>query len=360
MGYNIFGLKSMLTKEHVVAILEGIGAHGVNPRDPNGIRSSCPIHKSKGASVFVYNVDLQTYNCYGECEDKYKAGDVVAMVQAAENCSFDDAVKLICEYSGLDIKLIEDSSDWLLEELKNKIDHICKEMIDNQENILFGGWEYGVQPIEESLAKSFIGQKDESGFIDRLGFKAPTLTLFESGYEPREKRWLLPIRSPDGLLLGFDGRDITNTKKDKWKKRAGLLTSKIIGRLDITKQYILDKDEIIIVEGKKDMMATFEAGLQNVSCIYGSALSDHQLTIIQSLCSEIVIFPDGDTASYKMVRSIMNKAYPEFSITIMETPDGEDPADLTTAFINELYNNKISAEEWLEKYKYRAKKQKNK
>jgi DNA primase len=358
MSYNIFGLKSMLTKEHVVSILEGIGAHGVNPRDPNGIRSSCPIHKSNGATVFVYNPEIHTYNCYGECSDKEKSGDVVAMVQAAENCTFDDAVKIICEYSGLDIKLFEDSADWLLEELKNKIDHICKEMIDNRESILFGGWEYGVQPIQEELAKTLIGQKDTEGYINSLGLNASTLTLFESGYDPKENRWLLPIRSPDGDLLGFDGRDITNKKKDKWKKRAGLLSSKLLGRLDITQQYIIDADEVILCEGKKDMMAIYESGLQNVSCLYGSAMSDYQLAIIQTLCSEIVIFPDGDSASYKMVRSIMDKAYPEFNISILETPDGNDPADLTSKFVMELYINKIPAEEWLERYKYRAKKKK--
>lgn len=333
-------------------VLENLGVHGLK-KDSNGFRCSCPIHGSKNSTGFVLNPYSHLYNCYGECNIEHKDGDIIKLVSLVQKCAYDESVKLICEWTNIDIKIIENSDDWLLEELRNNIDNLLNSIIDNKQNIIDNEWEYGVQPLSEELAAHLIGQKDDEGFIDSLGFNATTLTLFESGFEPRENRWLLPIRSADGILLGFDGRDTTNQKKDKWKKRKGLLTSKLLGRLDISKPYILEKDEIILCEGKKDQMALYEAGLKNGSCLYGSALSNHQLEIIQGLCSKITIFPDGDKAGYKMVQSIVKSAYPEFEILVAETPDYEDPADLTTSYVRELYTSSLNVEEWLERYKYR-------
>lgn len=357
MSYNAFGLKKLLTKDHIVTILENLGASGVNPRDPNGIRSSCPIHGSKGNTVFVYNPNLQLYNCYGECSHEHKDGDIIKLVQLVQKCTYDAAIPLICEWSDIDIKLVEDSSDWILEEINTSIELLLSEA-SNKIKDSEQEWEYGVQPIPEDIASNLIGQKDQVGFIDSLGFNATTLALFESGFDPQENRWLLPIRSPDGILLGFDGRDTTNKSKSKWKKRKGILTSKLLGRLDIVKETIIYKDEICLVEGKKDQMALYEAGIEWASCLYGSSLSEYQINIISTMCSDITIFPDGDQAGYKMVQSIVDKAYPEYNIMVCETPDNEDPADLTVKFVKELYENRIPVEEWLESYKYRAKKNK--
>lgn len=358
MSYNSYALKKILTKEHAILILEKLGAHGINPRDINGIRSSCPIHKSKGNTVFVYNDVKHLYNCYGECEYDEKDGDIIKLVQVVEKCNYDSAIEYICDIAGIDKKIIQSSEEWLLEETKVKLDTILMEAYPPKDEEMQSEYEYGVPPMDESILTKYLGKTDDLGFIDSLGFSAPILTLFESGYETQDKRWLLPIRSPDGLLLGFDGRDVTNEKKSKWKKRAGLLTHKLLGRLDIVKPFILEKDEIIIVEGKKDQMAIYELGLQNVSCTYGSNLSKEQKELIDGLCSRIVIFPDADAAGYKHVKSIVELCYPEYEILVTETPDGEDPATLGKKFALELYENAIYVEEWLKKYEYRDKKPK--
>lgn len=347
-NYNSIALKSILQKEDIFNILEYLKAHGISI-DNNGLRSSCPIHGSKSSSVFVYNTDTHLYHCYGECIPGEESGDIITLVKNVEKCSYPNAIEIICDICNIDVNKIKDSEEWLLDQLNITLDNLLLDKKDIELEL-----EYGVEPLNEEYASKFIGQKDEEGYIDGLGIGDDILTLFESGYNPKEKRWLLPIRSPYGELLGFDGRDITNKSKNKWKKRADLITSRLLGRLDIVKEEIEKENKIILVEGKKDQICIYEAGLKFVSCIYGSSLSKYQKELIDNMVSdEIIIFPDADKAGYKMVNNIVKLAYPEYNITVCETPDDLDPADLSIKHILELYENRINVEEWLKKYEYR-------
>src|SRR5690606_1473197 len=144
--------------------------------------------------------------------------------------------------------------------------------------------------------------------------------------------------------------------KAKWKKRAGLLKNKLLGRLDIVADEIIKENKIILGEGKKDQMAIYEAGLKHASCLYGSTLSIEQKELIDNLIDEeIIIMCDGDKSGYNMVQSIVRRCYPEYLITAIEIPDGMDPADLAKKYLLDLYNTRIHVEEWLKIYSYRAK-----
>lgn len=355
MSYNPILLKKLITKEHVFTLLESLGAHGIAP-DSNGIRSSCPIHGSSGTTTFTFNTDKMVYICYGECDDSKKEGDLINLVEHSQNCSYSSAVEYICGACEIDINLLEDSAEFLLEELKLKIDHILTEISDKESIEDNTEYYYGVKPLTEEVLQKFLKLKDELGFIDSQGFKDSTLEIFESGYDNKQQRWLLPQRSPDGELLGFDGRDVTNKKKDKWKKRAGLLKNKLLGRLDIVGEEIQKENKIILSEGKKDMMAIYEAGLKHVTCVYGSTLSREHKGLIDNLIDdEIILFVDGDKAGYKLAKSIVKLAYPEYNITAIEIEDGEDPATLSKKHMLSLYENRLPIEEWLKRYEYRTK-----
>lgn len=355
MSYNPVILKKLITKEHVFMLLESLGAHGISP-DPNGIRSSCPIHNSNGTSTFTYNPDMHVYICYGECNDNEKEGDLINLVEHSQKCSYSTAVEYIAEVCGIDINLLEDNAEYLLEELKLKIDHILTEISDDESIEDNSEWYYGVQPLDEKVLQNFLGLKDELGFIDSQGFKDSTLELFESSYNSKEQRWLLPQRTPEGELIGFDGRDITNKKKEKWKKRNGLLKNKLLGRLDIVGEDIATENKIILCEGKKDQMAIYEAGFKHVTCSYGSSLSKEQKELIDSLIDdEIILFVDGDKAGYKLALSVVKLCYPEYKITAIEIEDNMDPAELSKKHMTELYENRLPIEEWLQRYEYRTK-----
>lgn len=359
MGYNAYALKSLIQKDDVAVILDQLGAHGINTRDPNGIRSSCPIHKSTGTTVFVYNDTHHLYSCYGECNDEEKDGDIINLVENAQNCSYDDACQLICEWAGIDENLVKDSEEWVLEQLKNTLDFMIDSINDDKTIEENNEFYYGVKPVDEEKVSHMIGAKDSEGFIDLQGFKESTLELFESGYDEKHKRWLLPQRSPEGELLGFDGRDVTNKRKDKWKKRNGLLKNRLLGRLDLFMEKIIEENKIILCEGKKDQMALYEASLDFSSSIYGSTLAKEQAELIGSMIDdEIIVCPDGDKAGYKFVSSVVKLCYPEYNITVMEIPDYEDAADLSKKFLKKLYEERISVEEWLKNYDYRLKQKK--
>jgi DNA primase len=355
-NYNPKILKKLVKKENVIQILESLGAHGINPRDPNGIRSSCPIHGSAGPTVFTYNPDKHLYVCYGDCDDNKKEGDLINLVEHSQNMSYSEAVEYMAEVTGLDLSLLKNNEEFLFEDLKMKLDDLLNENLDEESIEEDGSLYYGVNPIDESLLQNFLGVKDELGFIDSQGFSETVLELFESCYNSKEERWLLPQRNEEGILLGFDGRDITNKKKEKWKKRKYLKKNKILGRLDITAKYIEKENKIILGEGKKDMMAIFDAGLYHTSCCYGSSISIEQKALIDSMIDEeIIVFPDGDKSGYNYVKSVVKRCYPEYNITVPMIDDDMDPAELSKKFLIELYDNRIPVEEWLKMYEYRTK-----
>lgn len=355
MTYNPILLKKLVTKEHIFLLLETLGAHSVS-NDPNGIRSSCAIHNSNDGTVFVYNTDKHVYCCYGGCNDNEKDGDLINLVENSKKMNYEESVEYICEICNIDINLIADDGEFALEDLKLKIDNILEEIKDKESIEDNNEFYYGVKPVDESLLQNMKGLKDESGFIDSLGFKDSTLELFESCYNGVEKRWLLPQRSPEGELLGFDGRDTTNKAKAKWKKRSGLLKNRLLGRMDIVGQEITKENKVIIVEGKKDMMSVYETELKHVTCVYGSSMSIEQKEIIDSLIDEeIILFVDGDKAGYKLAQSVVKLCYPEYKITALEIEDGNDPSDLSKKFLLELYENRLNIEEWLKRYEYRTK-----
>jgi DNA primase len=356
MSYNPKILKKLVKKESVIQILESLGAHGINPRDPNGIRSSCPIHGSSGTTVFTYNPDKHLYVCYGDCDSNKNEGDLINLVEHAQNVSYSEAIEYMAEVTGLDLSLLKNNEEFLLEDLKMKLDDILNENYDDESIEEDDTLYYGVNPIDDSLLQNYLGKTDELGFIDLQGFSKEVLELFESCYNSKEERWLLPQRNEEGILLGFDGRDVTNKKKEKWKKRANLKKNRILGRLDITSQYIEEENKIILGEGKKDMMAIFDAGLKHVSCCYGSSISKEQKDIIDGLIDEeIIVFPDGDKSGYKYVQSIVKRCYPEYKISIPMIEDDLDPADLAKKYLLELYDNRIPVEEWLKMFEYRTK-----
>jgi DNA primase len=355
MSYSPVALKKLMTEDKIQMLLESLGAQGIS-KDSNGFRSSCPIHHSKGITAFVLSPTKMAYTCYGECDDRKKDGDIINLVEHAQNLSYTNAVEFICDACEIDINLLEDNGEFLLEELKIKIDHILTEISVDESIENNTEFYYGVNPLTQEVLQNFLNKKDELGFIDSQGFKDSTLELFESGYDSKEKRWLLPQRSPEGELLGFDGRDVTNKAKEKWKKRAGLLKNKLLGRLDIVGEEIQKENKLILCEGKKDQMAIYEAGLKHVTCVYGSTLSNEQKELIDSLIDdELILFVDGDKAGYKLAKSIVNLCYPEYKITAIEIEDGYDPADLSKRNMLSLYEERLPIEEWLKRYEYRTK-----
>jgi 5S rRNA maturation endonuclease (ribonuclease M5) len=114
----------------------------------------------------------------------------------------------------------------------------------------------------------------DHSYWNKRGIQDETLSVFKGGVARNGKmknRYVFPIFNYSKDLIGFSGRDITNTSKIKWKhlgEKNDFLYPLFLNSKEIEK----DK-EIILVESIGDMLSLYQAGIKNVLVTFGTSLS---------------------------------------------------------------------------------------
>ncbi len=103
-------------------------------------------------------------------------------------------------------------------------------------------------------------------------------------------------------------------------------------------------NEIIVVEGRADVISLLKAGINNVIAMNGTILPE---TIKElSIDKEITLFVDGDRGGKLISKNAINNAKINFIAT---APDGKEVEELTDKEILVCLRKKIPADEFLEK-----------
>ncbi len=101
-----------------------------------------------------------------------------------------------------------------------------------------------------------------------------------------------------------------------------------------------ESEEIIIVEGRADVLALLKHGFKNVIAMNGTSVPE---TIID-LCREkvVTVFVDGDRGGELIVRSLMNATEIDF---VTKAPDGKEVEELAKKEIHKALRARISTEQ---------------
>jgi hypothetical protein len=129
-----------------------------------------------------------------------------------------------------------------------------------------------IKTFDKKLLLKLI--KDHDYWLNR-GVSRRTIEKFEGGttFNGRmANRYVFPIFNEKDELVGFSGRLIADKKyAPKWKHIGAKNTW--CYPLKVNKDTIFAKREIIIVESIGDMLAIFEAGIENVAVAFGVSIS---------------------------------------------------------------------------------------
>ena len=302
----------------------------------------CPFHDDHNPSMSV-SPERQMYNCF-VCGE---AGNVFNFVKNYKHISYYDAVKEVASKAGISVNF-----DTYKPKVSNKenelydIYDISNKFYQNNLNTSLGkiARKYlSDRQIDDDIIKRFqIGLSFNDNKLSKLllskGYSENTLV--ESGIsvyygknvnDIYKDRIMFPLWDTNGKTIGFSGRiyegndtsKYINTKETDIFKKGSLLYN-----YDNARKSILDKDEIIIVEGFMDVIRLYTIGIENVVASMGTAITKEQVKLLKKLSSNIILMFDGDKAGKKATNSFIevSEGY-DMNIKVVRLEEDLDPDD---------------------------------
>jgi len=102
-----------------------------------------------------------------------------------------------------------------------------------------------------------------------------------------------------------------------------------------------ESEEVIVVEGRADVMTLLKHGIKNAIAMNGSSVP--QTIIDLSRKKSITIFVDGDRGGFLNTKELIQVADIDF---ITKAPDGKEVEELTKKEIHQALRNRIAAEQF--------------
>lgn len=332
--------------------------------------ANCPFHYEKTPSFAVNEVE-QFYHCFG-CG---VSGDIFAFVQHMEGCDFYDALKILCENSGIEMPdfshdgkdaerkkereqiyaVLREAALYYCKNLnlpqsKPALDYISKRKLDNASVRAFGlGYSLGWNEVIDHLKKK--------GYSFEIMQKAGIIEKNQYGkyYDVFAKRLIFPIINSNDNVVGFSARVLEPTNHTKYRntgdtpvfqKNECVYGINLIKKLRRTEAL----NEIIIVEGQMDVISLFKSGVKNAVACLGTALTPNHAKQLKKYCNKVVVCFDGDGAGKKAtLRSLDILVSAGLDVYVAAMPAGVDPDELVLQKGVEYYRTLISeAKYWVE------------
>jgi len=264
---------------------------------------ACPIHGGDNKTGFSFSLEHRTWKCWSTgnaCGQEYPS-NVFGLVMGVRDVRYPEAVRWLCEILDIDQKDAKNID-------REKIDQAKFAKKINKKTLQ-------KKKYEPNCLEKLV---DHEYFIKR-GYKKETLNDFQCGFAQRGamyNRIVFPVVDLNEDIVGFSGRIIfdkcekcaeyheegvcgkTFSTRSKWKNSRFLPADEIIYNLYRSKDEILKKQEIIIVEGIPDVMRLHQIGVKNSICLLRASISKFQIRILLSIgyIKTVYLLTDNDVA----------------------------------------------------------------
>ncbi|MCF7907203.1 DNA primase [Patescibacteria group bacterium] len=299
-------------------ILDVVSEYVQLKQSGSNFRGLCPFHQEKTPSFFV-SPDRQIYHCFG-CGE---GGDMFSFIQKIEGVDFPEALRILAEKAGVEIKQYDSHNT----SQRTKLLDICELSAKFYHKILLES--SSAEEARKYLEKRGVSSQTIAAF--QLGFVPDQWdTLFKflskrkyqgseieaaglvvskqkgSGYYDRFRcRLMFPINDAHGQVVGFTGRVLPSKKKKEEREIAKYINtpeteiynkSRVLYGLDKAKLEAKKKKYFILVEGNMDVLACHQAGYKNTICSSGTALTTEQAQLLKRYAPNILLAFDMDMA----------------------------------------------------------------
>ena len=217
-----------------------------------------------------------------------------------EKISFFEAIKLLCDVTGMNYYGLENDVD-LPESLK-MMKLINDMSIDNEDEYVE---DTIVEPKSESILNYYAKAFNDLFKEDGVSYK--TQALFEMGFDDETNLITIPIRDELGNLVGVKGRQFDReTTGSKYTYLIRCPRGKILYNLFRSYDEIVSAGYVIVVESEKACMQLYDMGIFNVVALSGSKLTAVQRQKLMNLHVDIVLALDKDIPLEKL-QNMANK-----------------------------------------------------
>lgn len=282
-------------------------------------KALCPFHSEKTPSFFV-SPERQIWHCFGACNE---GGDIFKFLMKIENIDFGEALRELAKEAGVKITSYKPSPEEKRRQILYEINHLAAEfyhylLLNHPVGKRALDYVFGRGIKKESLEKFKIGYAPSSWdslikfLVNKKGYRLEDLAkvgLIIRGrgfYDRFRDRIVFPLKDHRGNICGFSGRVLqSDVKEAKYINTPETLLyhkSLLLYGLFENKQEIKNKDEVILVEGEFDMISSWQAGVENVVAIKGSALTPQQVEILSRLTKNLVFALDADAAGSEAIK----------------------------------------------------------
>lgn len=299
----------------------------------------CPFHDDHNPSMSV-SPEKGVYKCF-VCGN---AGNVFNFVMEYEKVSFYEAVKIVADKIGVSIDISTSKKENTKKSPLYDIYNISYKFYQNNLNTVYGkdAKKYLLnRKIDEDVIKNFniglsLSDSELCNALKAKGFKDDDIVssgvAVQNGnniYDIYKNRIMFPLYDLEGNVVGFSGRiynqksesKYINTKETEIFKKGELLYNYHIAKKEARKE-----KNIIVVEGFMDVIRLSTIGIVNVVATMGTAVTKHQLNLIQKLAPNITLMFDGDKAGEKATNAFIELANGNDSnIKVVRLEDNLDP-----------------------------------
>lgn len=190
----------------------------------------------------------------------------------------------------------------------------------------------GLAPKETDTLYKVLKDKGYSDIdIEDLGLAKSNKIGY---YDMFNNRIMFPIIDDNNHVLGFSGRIYYQSDSEpKYVNTAETVIYKkgeMLYNLNNAIPTIRKTGTVILCEGQMDVIACTNAGIKNVICSLGTALTVEQVKLISKYARNVIIAYDGDNAGIKATKKAFEllKGLKVSSVTL---PNGMDPDEFIKA-----------------------------
>lgn len=330
-----------------------------------GFVAVCPFHDDHDPSMQI-SKERQTFHCF-VCQT---GGDVFTFVQKYDKCSFEEAVRKVCDIIGFDdprlhkqvyakkvdenlvpvYNCINELQKYYVyalttDEGKAARDYLEKRKLSQEQCAKFGvGYAFadGKMTIEYLKAKGFSLKNIENTGI----CKAQTTGMSDNN----QGRLIFPIKDANGQVCGFSARKINEDpeapKYVNSPETVIFIKGNILYNYHLAKQNARHDGYIYVVEGFMDVFAFDTIGITSCVALMSTKLTKQHIELLRKLGVEIRICLDGDKPGQSAMMQLMaqlDEAHLQYRLVSVpgevRDPDEilkQDGEDKLKAYVNSL------------------------